>query len=242
MQLPVVQHEPTGALSHRPSERDHPARLVGWAVQRFAAQRIVVTTQFGMEGCALIDMIAAAAAPLTITYLDTHFLFPETYALRDELARAYPLLRFVNRGTDLTPEAQAETFAPELWKTNPDLCCAIRKVEPMRRILAEADVWITAIRRDQSSQRAQARVVEWDWRFDVLKISPLAHWSRAEVWDYIRAHRVPYNPLHEREYPSIGCTHCTRPVPGASVTDYSRDGRWRGAGKTECGLHLGENI
>lgn len=229
MQLPVRETAPHPNAT--------PPEITAWALERFALWRIVVTTAFGMEGCALVDMVARTGHPLRIIYLDTHFLFPETLALRDRMVRRYPHLTFVNGGTDLTPEAQAATLGPRLWERDPDACCRIRKVEPMRHVLGSGDVWITAIRRDQSAERAQVQVVDWDWRFDVLKVSPMAAWSRTDVWDYIRSNNVPYNELHERGYPSIGCTHCTVPVAGATPTSYSRAGRWQNRDKTECGLH-----
>jgi phosphoadenosine phosphosulfate reductase len=107
----------------------------------------------------------------------------------------------------------------------------------MERALQGVDVWFTGLRRSQSSAREKIQVVEWDWKYQLIKVSPLAGWERKDVWDYIRRHQVPYNPLHEAGYPSIGCTHCTVPVPGAGVEDYSRDGRWPGKPKTACGLH-----
>lgn len=219
-----------------------PQHLIDWAIRRFESWRLVVTTAFGMEGCALVDMLARTGAPLTITYLDTHFFFPETYALRDRLAERYPTLRFANAGTDLTPDRQAAQYAPELWKSDPDTCCLLRKVIPMAELMKEADVWLTGIRRDQSPARSDTKVVEWDWRFDVLKINPLAYWTRHQIWDYVREQNVPFNPLHEQGYPSIGCTHCTAPVSGSTIGEYSRQGRWAGTDKKECGLHLGENI
>lgn len=211
--------------------------LVAWTLKRFANQRIIMTTSFGMEGCALIDMYAAHGQPFTVVYLDTMFFFEETYQLRDRLIQRYPHVNFENRGTTLTPEEQADRHGDKLWETNPDLCCQIRKVDPMRNAVAEADVWITGLRRSQSRSRANLRVVDWDWKFQLLKISPLAKWERAQIWEYIKEHDVPYNELHERGYPTIGCTHCTRVVPGMSIDEYSRAGRWSGTSKTECGLH-----
>ncbi len=217
--------------------RSDPAEVVHWALRRFADRRLVTTTGFGMEGCVLVDMLDRAGYRGAIIYLDTHFLFPETHALRDRLAARYPKLTFVNAGTDVTPAAQAARLGPRLWETDPDRCCDLRKVQPMRRVMQGRDVWVTAIRREQSAARAHTRFVEWDHRYDLLKIAPLAYWSRRQVYDYIKANRVPYNELHERGYPSIGCTHCTRSVPGARPDDYSRSGRWSGTEKTECGLH-----
>jgi phosphoadenosine phosphosulfate reductase len=218
-------------------EESPPEAIVAWALRRFAGRELVVTTSFGMEGCALIDMVARHRVPVPVVWLDTMFLFPETYALRDRLAVRYPHLRFENRGTALTPEAQAEQFGPELWRQDPDLCCVLRKVEPMRRALHGVDVWLTGLTRSQGADRAALRVVEWDWQYQLVKVNPLAAWNRARVWEYVRAHDVPYNELHERGYPTLGCTHCTAPVPGAGPRDYSRTGRWAGTSKTECGLH-----
>jgi len=216
--------------------------LIAWTRERFAGQRLVLTSSFGMEGCALIDMYASHGKPLEVIYLDTMFFFPETHRLRERLARRYPHLEFVNRGTTLTPEEQAARFGDELWKRDPDHCCRLRKVEPMHEAMADVDVWITALRRSQSITRANLRVIDWDWRYQVLKISPLAHWERSQIWEYIQEHDVPYNELHEKGYPTVGCMHCTAQVPGSSPCDYSRAGRWSGIEKTECGLHDGAGI
>jgi phosphoadenosine phosphosulfate reductase len=231
MSIKLMQDVPMG-------EDSPPEVIVAWALQRFAGRDLAITTAFGMEGCALIDMVAAHGAPVRVIYLDTMFHFPETYALRDRMAARYPCLRFESHGTTLTSEAQAEQYGPELWRHDPDRCCAIRKVAPMEEALSGVDVWITGLTRSQSAERSAIRVVEWDWKYDLLKVSPLATWDRARVWDYVRSHDVPYNELHERGYPTVGCTHCTRPVPGAGPGEYSRNGRWAGTGKTECGLHM----
>lgn len=214
-----------------------PERVVAWMLERFARRDLVITTSFGMEGCALIDMVAGHGRPARVVYLDTMFLFPETYRLRDRMAARYPRLSFENRGTSLTPEEQARLFGPELWRRDPDACCRLRKVEPMRAALAGADVWATGLTRSQSVSRAALEVVAWDWQYQLVKVNPLATWTRAEVYDYVRRHQVPYNQLHERGYPSIGCTHCTVAVPGTELGEYSREGRWTGEHKTECGLH-----
>jgi phosphoadenosine phosphosulfate reductase len=220
-------------------EESSPEAIVAWALDRFAGREMVVTTSFGMEGCALIDMVARHGGALPVVYLDTMFLFPETYRLRDRMMKRYPRLRFENRGTTLTPEAQAAEHGPELWRRDPDACCGLRKVEPMRRALAGVDVWMSAVMRSQTAERAALRVVEWDWQHHLLKLSPLAGWDRQRVWDYVREHDVPYNELHERGYPTLGCVQCTRPVAGLSPGQYSRRGRWADSDKTECGLHLG---
>ena len=215
-----------------------PERIVAWMLERFAGRRLVVTTGFGMEGCALVDMVARHGRAVPVIWLDTGFLFPETLRLRDRLAARYPHLAFERRGTGLTPEEQEARHGAELWRRDPDACCRLRKVDPMREALEGADVWVTGVTRSQSPARARTRVVEWDWQYHVLKVSPLAAWDRAAVWDYVRANDVPYNELHERGYPTIGCTHCTLPVR-VGIGGYSREGRWAGSQKLECGLHAG---
>jgi phosphoadenosine phosphosulfate reductase len=135
----------------------------------------------------------------------------------------------------LSPEEQARTQGEALWTSDPDRCCNLRKVEPLRRKLAELSAWITSIRRDQTSVRSGARRVEWDAKFGLVKINPIVDWTAKQVWRYIHDHDVPYNQLHDQDYPSIGCTHCTRAVkPGEDP----RAGRWSGFAKTECGLHI----
>ena len=212
-------------------------KLIEWTLEQYADQRMALTTGFGMEGCALIDLYAAHEQPLDVIYLDTGFFFPETHHLIDELKVRYSHLNFINRGTSLTPEQQAAQHGDQLWKTNPDLCCKLRKVDPMRDALDDVDVWVTALRRGQGPSRADLHVAEWNDKYKVIKISPLAEWSRQEVRNHVKANGVPYNELHDRGYPSVGCTHCTQAVAGVSSEDYSREGRWAGTEKTECGLH-----
>ena len=130
--------------------------------------------------------------------------------------------------------AQTREFGERLWERQPDLCCKLRKVEPLEEMLVDLRAWITAIRRDQTRSRARAAIIERDRKFGLIKINPLAAWSAVRVWDYIVKHDVPYNPLHSTGYSSIGCMPCTTPV---QIGEDSRAGRWRGSSKTECGLH-----
>ena len=204
MNLPVTTTQYTTEVD----ENSPTEQLIAWSLERFTDRNMVLTTSFGMEGCALIDMFARFQKPLAVMYLDTMFFFEETYELRDHLIERYPHLKFENRGTALTPEQQEAIHGPELWKRNPDLCCKIRKVDPMHEVMKEADVWITGLRRDQSKARANLRVMEWDWKYQLLKFNPFATWSRKEIWEYIQAHNVPFNKLHEQGYPTVGCTHC----------------------------------
>ncbi len=237
MELPIVSNPALADIHENSSAQE----IVAWSLERFSGMNLVMISSFGMEGCALIDMYAACSRPLTVVYLDTMFFFEETYALRDRLVERYPHLTFVNRGTSLTPEEQACIYGNELWKRDPDQCCKLRKVDPMLDAMQDIDVYITALRRSQSATRANLKTVAWDWKYQALKICPLAAWERSEVWEYIKKHDVPYNPLHERGYPTVGCTHCTQPVEGSTIGEYSRSGRWKEFNKTECGLH-GEGI
>ncbi|HKV42081.1 MAG TPA: phosphoadenylyl-sulfate reductase, partial [Blastocatellia bacterium] len=173
-----------------------------------------------------------------IFFLDTGFLFPETYDLRRRIEARYGIeIRAVS--TALTPEAQAKLYGPQLWASNPDLCCKLRKTEPLKVALAGAAAWATGIRRDQTPERAAAGVVEWDSRWDLVKINPLATWTRREVWRYVIRNDVPYNPLQDQGYKSIGCTHCTL---ATGEGDDERAGRWAGHQKRECGLHGGNAL
>ncbi|MGH9823125.1 MAG: phosphoadenylyl-sulfate reductase, partial [Blastocatellia bacterium] len=141
--------------------------------------------------------------------------------------------------TGLTPEMQEQLYGPKLWAREPDRCCLLRKVEPLKAALRGAAAWVTAIRRDQTLERSGAAAVEWDARWGLVKVNPLVGWTRREVWKYILQNGVPYNPLYDRGYASIGCLHCTRPV---SDGEDERAGRWSGQRKTECGLHGGNGL
>ena len=229
---------PTAPVAERIDDTTPTERVVAWLLERFAGQRIVMTTAFGMEGCALIDLLSREGKPLTVRYVDTGFFFPGTLALRDRLVERYRSIHFEAVRPRETPLQQAWRLGPDLWRTNPDRCCRLRKVEPMREALSGVDVWVTGITRQQSEARGRAALIAWDQQFQLLKINPLIRWDRHRVWDYIQQHDVPYNPLHERGYPTVGCTHCTKPVAGVGVTEYTRLGRWSGSSKTECGLHV----
>ena len=216
-------------------ESKHPQDVVAYALDRYWP-RIILACSFGAEDVALVDMIHRLNPRVPLFYLDTDFLFTETYALRDRLVEKYGLLpeQVVQVKSLLTPEAQAAEYGEALWSRDPDQCCQLRKVEPLTRVLAGYDAWITGIRRDQAPTRAQAGLVEWDRKFNLVKFNPLAKWTSTDVWTYLRLYEVPYNPLHDRNYPSIGCTYCTSPVlPGEDP----RSGRWKDRSKIECGLH-----
>lgn len=209
-----------------------PEQLLRWAFAEFHPE-MAIASGFGAEGIVLIDIAARIRPDLRVFTLDTDFLFPETYELMDRVEERYRI-KVERVRPALTPEEQELRHGPALWKRAPDQCCSLRKVEPLRGKLAELRAWVTAIRRDQTASRAQACKLEWDTKFGLVKINPLADWSSKQVWDYIYENSLPYNPLHDRNYPSIGCTHCTRPVHAG---EDARAGRWSGFEKTECGLH-----
>jgi phosphoadenosine phosphosulfate reductase len=210
-----------------------PERVLEWAFERFG-NRVAISSAFGAEGMALIDIASRVCKNFRLFTLDTEFLFPETYNLMDRVEQKYGIA--IEKVYPLnSPEEQERVYGAALWERQADQCCNLRKVEPLRRKLSELSAWITSIRRDQTSSRAGAGKVQWDEKFGLVKINPIADWSSKQVWQYIRQHDVPYNVLHERSYPSIGCTHCTRAVlPGEDP----RAGRWSGSSKTECGLHI----
>ena len=212
-------------------------QVLAWVRETFADQRVAATTGFGMEGCVLLDLIDKAGLAIDVIWLDTGFLFEETHDLRRKLEARYPRLTFVRHAIDLSPDEQSLALGPRLWQRDPDRCCGLRKVVPMQRAMTGVDVWLAAVRRGQSAERATLPVVGRDTKHDVWKVCPLLTWSRSDVWAYVQANALPYNVLHEQEYPTIGCTHCTRPVPGSRPDTYSREGRWTGTTKAECGLH-----
>lgn len=222
---------PNASLPDAPTTGS-PRDLLAWAAGRFAP-RVVFATGFGPEGCVLLHLIASDALPIDVVTLDTGLLFPETVALWRRLERALGLsIRAVR--PEQTVGEQAAGHGEALWARDPDRCCELRKVRPLRFALEGYDAWITSIRRDQTGARGAGAWVEDDARFGLVKVNPLLDWTAADVLAYVRRHDVPVNPLHARGYPSVGCVPCTTPVaPGEDA----RAGRWRGFAKTECGLH-----
>jgi phosphoadenosine phosphosulfate reductase len=213
-------------------EQWRPEEVLSWAFGNFGSE-VAIASGFGVEGMVLLDLASRVRRNFRVFTLDTEFLFSQTYDLMDRVEERYGIKVERVFGA-LTPEEQERQHGAALWSRDPDQCCALRKVEPLKAKLAELNAWITAIRRDQTSARASARKIEWDTKFHLVKINPIADWTSDMVWSYAVKHKVPYNPLHDQNYPSIGCTHCTRAVrPGESA----RAGRWSGSEKTECGLH-----
>jgi len=212
-------------------EQKSPREALRWAIDLFSPD-ISFACSYGADDMVILDMIAKINPKTKVFYLDTDVLFKETYELIEQAAERYGIRAVPYAGISLGQ--QARLYGETLWNVNPDLCCEQRKVKPLLEALKGQRAWITGIRRDQTPTRATAGIVEWDPKFNLVKINPLAPWTKEMVWDYIRANHVPYNPLHDQGYPSIGCTHCTSLVkPGEDP----RSGRWKGFKKDECGLH-----
>jgi phosphoadenosine phosphosulfate reductase len=229
---PIPTLQDLGRLAHE-LEAASPQDILAWALDTYKPRITLACSFGGPSGMVLLDMVMQLDPFTQVFYLDTGLLFPETYALAAEAQRRYGItLRAVRPG--LTLAQQSTQFGDALWARDPDRCCELRKVIPQREAMKGYDAWITGLRRDQASTRRGIAVVEWDSKFGLAKVNPLAAWDERDVWRYIDAHKVPYNPLHDRGYPSIGCTHCTRPV---AAGEDLRAGRWSGFEKLECGLH-----
>ncbi|WP_409297030.1 phosphoadenylyl-sulfate reductase [Peribacillus sp. SCS-26] len=208
--------------------------VLQWAYQHFSADKIVYASSFGAEAVVLIDLIQRVNPHAHIVFLDTGLHFPETYEVIDQIEKRFPSLKIERKQPALTLDEQREQHGSALWKREPDTCCAIRKVIPLREALSGKEAWISGLRREQSPLRAGTQFLNEDKKFHNIKICPLIHWTWDEVWEYIREKDLPYNKLHDQGYPSIGCFPCTA---AAGAGGDSRAGRWSGTGKTECGLH-----
>jgi len=220
------------ARSSRALESAAPPEIIRWAADRYG-DKLTMATAFGPEGCLIIHWLASIAPRTYVFNLDTGYQFPETLALRDRIARRYGIDVVLERPAT-TVEQYERAHGGPLHATDPDRCCADRKLAVVTRVLANFGAWMSGIRRDQSPDRAAAPIVGWDHKYGVVKISPLANWTKEKVWDTIVREDVPYNPLHDKGYLSIGCAPCTRAV---ALGEDERAGRWSGSVKTECGLH-----
>jgi phosphoadenosine phosphosulfate reductase len=218
------------ALESAPAEE-----IITWAVRTYFP-RLAMATAFGPEGCVILSMLARIEPRVYVFNLDTGYQFQETLEMRDRFAEKYGLVVDLQR-----PELSVEQFEAAhggpLYRTDSNRCCRERKLKVLRRVAERFDAWMSGIRRDQSPHRATAPVVGWDRKFGLVKVSPLAKWTRTDVWARIAKDDIPYNPLHDRGYPSVGCRPCTRAV---GEEEDERAGRWSGHGKTECGLHTAD--
>jgi phosphoadenosine phosphosulfate reductase len=213
-------------------EAAEPPEIIRWAAEQYG-DRLTMATAFGPEGCAIIHWLATVAPRTHVFNLETGYQFQETLELRDRLARRYGIEVVLERPATTVEEYERIHGGP-LHRTDSNRCCADRKIAVIERVLERFDAWMSGIRRDQSSDRALSPIVGWDRKFGVVKISPLANWTKAKVWDLIVRENIPYNPLHDQGYISIGCWPCTRAI---TAGEDERAGRWSGTAKTECGLH-----
>ena len=215
---------------------ESPQSILRWAVNRYYP-RLTMATAFGAEGCCLIHMLADIEPRVRIFNLETGYQFQETLDLRERIKDRYGIEVEYIRPEMSVAEYETEHGGP-LYTIRPDQCCHDRKVIPLRQAILGYDAWISAIRSDQTAYRAVAGVVQWDAKFSLVKINPLLSWTKKDVWGFITRHDVPYNPLHDQNYPSIGCWPCTRPI---TEGEDDRAGRWSGTIKKECGLHVIEH-
>jgi len=225
--LPEIDIE---ALNARFEAAD-PREIVAWAVDRFGEGLSVGASFGGASGMAILHMVAALKPNVHVFVLDTDYLFEET---QETMRQSVPALGLTNLQVykpQISHEEQAARFGSALWMRDPDACCEIRKVAPNRQALEGKTAWVSGLRRDQSEGRADTPIVSWNAKFAVVKINPLANWSEKQTWEYIMANKIPYNPLLDQGYTSIGCYNCT--MPGVQ----GRAGRWQGFDKDECGLH-----
>ena len=206
--------------------------VLRWASSEFG-DRLCLTCSWQRQSSVLVHMVSELGLDIDVVELDTLLFFQETYETRDRLVERYGL--DLVRPEVISVAEQHRREGPNLWESNPDRCCHIRKVEPLERALAGYDAWVTGIRREQSPSRAGASRVEWSERYGVWKVQPLVDWDSKRVQAYIHVNEIPYNPLHDVGYPSIGCIPCTRPVQEG---EEERAGRWAGSDKLECGIHI----
>lgn len=234
---------PAGSAEHLEELKRHsqaletatPWEILEWAVENYYP-KLTMATAFGPEGCVIIHMLAQIEPRVQIFNLDTGYQFKETLELRDRIHQRYGMLVELKQAEQTVAEYEAQHGGP-VYKNNPDQCCHDRKIKVLQQAAVGWKAWMSGIRRDQSPDRARASIVGWDKKFSLVKISPLANWTKQQVWKLITDENVPYNPLHDQGYTSIGCWPCTRAVMAG---EDERAGRWSGTGKVECGLHTSD--
>jgi len=205
--------------------------VIRWATDTFG-DRICVTSS--MTDAVIMHLASAIRPGIDVVFLDTGYHFAETIGTRDAVQAVYPIT-LINVTPSRTVAEQDAELGPRLYGRNPDLCCYLRKVEPLERTLKNYDAWITGVRRDETTSRRRTRVVEWDDRREMVKVNPIVTWTGKQVDDYIAEQGILVNPLVYDGYPSIGCATCTSRVEAGADP---RSGRWAGTGKTECGIHV----
>jgi phosphoadenosine phosphosulfate reductase len=224
-QMRTLAEQAAAELADAPAEE-----VIRWATDTFG-DRICVTSS--MTDAVIIHLASSVKPGIDVVFLDTGYHFAETIGTRDAVDVVYPV-RMVNVTPSRSVAEQDAELGPRLYGRNPDLCCYLRKVEPLERTLKNYDAWISGVRREETNARRDSRVVEWDDRREMVKVNPILTWSSKQVDEFIAEQGILVNPLVYDGYPSIGCSTCTKQVePGADP----RSGRWAGTGKTECGIH-----
>ena len=221
------------AEANRQLDGKPPQEILRWAVATFFP-RLTMATAFGAEGCCIIHMLAEIEPRVHVFNLETGYQFPETLQLRERIKERYGIEVAYATPDTTVPEYEKLHGGP-LYESNPDQCCHDRKIIPLRRAVVGFDAWISSIRKDQTTDRAKADVVMWDGKFNLVKVNPLLGWTKHQLWQFVIDNQIPYNPLHDQGYPSIGCWPCTRAV---AEGEDERAGRWAGKAKKECGLHV----
>ena len=235
MDTPRPTDDELAAVSRGLGDRT-PQEILAWAVRRFHP-KLMMATAFGPEGCCILHMLSEIEPGVRVVNLDTGYQFAETLELRERIRQRYGIDVELIRPEQTVAEYEQEHGGP-LYVHRPDQCCYDRKVLPLRRAVHGYAAWISAIRGDQTEHRKAAGVVQWDSKFGLVKVNPLLRWTKTDVWKFLLDHEVPYNPLHDQGYPSIGCWPCTAPVEDGGD---DRSGRWAGSRKKECGLHVIEH-
>ena len=219
-------------------QQEEPKRIVQWGVERYHP-KLAVVSNFGPSTILVIHYLAEIGrTDVPIAHINTGFEFEETAEIALELERRYGVA-IEHIRPELTVEQQAEKYGPKLYSADPDYCCYMRKVAPLEKALQGKEAWVTGLRKSQGAARRETKTVEWDSRYNMIKINPMAEWTFEKVWEFIRANDIPYNALHDQGYKSVGCWPCTMPV--AEGAD-ERAGRWKGQSKTECGIHLSQPL
>jgi phosphoadenosine phosphosulfate reductase len=230
MVSPVLSAPPLPELDFETMQAEDVLR---WAQAEFG-EKLCLTCSWQKQSSVLVHMVAELALDIPVIELDTHLFFRESYETRDRLVERYGI-RMLPPPPLMTVAEQHRREGPNLWETDPDRCCHVRKVEPLLEALAPYGAWISGIRRDQSPSRATTPKVQWSERYEVWKLHPLADWDEKRIWAYITVNEIPYNPLHDVGFRSIGCIPCTRPI---APDEEERAGRWAGSDKLECGIHV----
>ena len=220
-------------------EDAQPSDILAWALEKSGLERIAIASAFQAEGTVVIHMATQIVPDVPILFLETGLQFAETLAFKEQLTELMGL-NVVDLVGEYTTDRQAAEFGDRLFERNSEMCCELNKVRPMFEALRGLDGWITSVRRDSSPTRAETPIVE---RYelepgrDIVKVNPMANWTKPRVWQYLKEHRLPHNPLYDLGYSSIGCAPCTRL---RFAGEPERAGRWAGIAKWECGIHVNE--